>query len=76
MAIVLRVTAGIAPAVASLAPEPTVIDPPLPPLTAAVPAGPRPVKPVMLPGCIVDIPPEPIMKNPEEIAVPLAELPA
>jgi hypothetical protein len=30
----------------------------------------------MLPGCIVDIPPEPIMKNPEEIAVPLAELPA
>jgi len=62
-------------AVASLAPEPTLIVTPAPPLDPAVPVAARLGTPVMLPGWILDIPPEPVMKNDVGIAVPPGEPP-
>ena len=57
---VLRVTSGIIGAPASLAPEPTVIVAPAPPFD---PDGAVAGRPAMLPGCTLDIPPEPAMTN-------------
>jgi hypothetical protein len=75
LAIVLRVTRGMLAAVASLAPEPTLIGTPAPALDPAVPVAARLGTPVMLPGWILDIPPEPVMNNDVGIAVPPGEPP-
>ena len=90
MAIVLRLTTGmLTAAVALLPPEPTLIVAPPPPLDPAVPpldpsvppvapvvaVAASPGMPVLLPGCTLDIPPEPVMENDVGMAVPLVELP-
>ncbi len=71
MATVLRVTGGMTGAVASLAPEPTLM---AALAAAAEPAGPptpRLGTPVMLPGSALEIPPLPRMKYGMLIGVPL-----
>ena len=74
LAMVLRVTSGMIVATASLAPEPTKI------VEAARPFDPFgdvaawPGTPVPLPGCMLEIPPEPVTTNDKGMAVPGKEL--
>jgi hypothetical protein len=70
LAIVLRVTSGMLAAEASLAPVPTLIVTPAPPLDPTVPVVARLGMPVLFPGWILEIPPEPVMKNDVGMAVP------
>jgi hypothetical protein len=63
LAMVLRVTRAMIGAPAALAPEPTEIVPAAPPLDPVVPAPARPGFPGILSDWIMDIPPEPVMKN-------------
>ena len=72
-AIVLRVTKGMLGAVASLAPDPTLTVGPAIPLESDVPVASRLGTPVRLPGCMLDIPPEPIIENDVGIAAPPVE---
>ena len=67
---VLRVTSGMLTALASLAPEPTVFVAPAPPLDPVAASVASPGMLVLLPGCMLDIPLNPVTEKDMGIAVP------
>ena len=74
LAMVLRVTNGMLTALASLAPEPTASvteAPPFAPLVPFVAVGAGLGRPAIAPGCMLEIPPVPMIANDVGMAPPV-----